>query len=144
MSQGVVLLVDDSQVVLRIWRELFSKAGFLVVTASSGEAALAEADRRLPDVVVTDIRMPGMDGYELCRRIRARPNGHAVGILGITDASELEAKLRGFEAGVDDFVSKNTATAELVARVQALAARQRRSLASEPPAAAPPPRARQV
>ncbi|HEY7066245.1 MAG TPA: response regulator [Chloroflexota bacterium] len=144
MPEGVVLLVDDSQVVLRVWRELFGKAGFHVITASSGEAALAEVDRRLPDVVVTDIRMPGMDGYELCRRIRARPDGHAVSILAITDAPELEAKLRGFEAGVDDFVSKDTASAELLARVQVLAARQRRSQATAPPAAAAPPRARQI
>jgi pilus assembly protein CpaE len=142
MPDGVVLLVDDSQLVLRIWNDLFSSAGFRAITAPNGDAALAALDRERVDVVVTDIQMPGMDGYELCRRIRARPTGRAMSILAITEAPELEAKLRGFEAGVDDFVGKDTATAELVARVQALLARQR-SLAATvpaPPAAASRPR----
>jgi len=125
VAEGMLLLVDDSPIALKVWSALFTGAGYTVVTTHSGEEALAQFGDTVPDLVVTDILMPGMDGYELCRRIRARPDGRAVAILAVTEATELEAKLRGFEAGVDDFVDKATAPAELLARVQALVARQR-------------------
>jgi pilus assembly protein CpaE len=137
MAQGTLLLVDDSLITLKAWSALFAGAGYTVVTAQSGEEALAQFVDIAPDLVATDILMPGMDGYELCRRIRARPDGRAVAILAITSAPALEAKLHGFEAGVDDFVGKDTAPAELLARVQALVARQRLvSTSLSPPEAA--------
>jgi pilus assembly protein CpaE len=74
--------------------------------------------------VILDIKMPGMDGYELCRRIRAQPALRGIPILAFTLATELEAKLRGFEAGVDDFVTKDTSSEELLARVRALLTRR--------------------
>ena len=143
MAQGTILLVDDSTIIRKILTRLFTDAGYDAVTASSGEEALGLLDRTRPDAVLTDILMGGMDGYELCRRIRARPELRTVPILAVTEATELEAKLRGLEAGVDDFVTKDTAHAELLARVNALLARQR-AAASTPAAPAAAPRRRQV
>jgi pilus assembly protein CpaE len=143
MSEGTVLIVDDSPIALRALQALFMGAGYTVITASSGAGALVELELAAADLVVTDILMPGMDGYELCRRIRAQTACRMVPIIAVTEAAELEAKLRGFEAGVDDFVGKEAVGPELLARAHALLVRQRSlSTSSAPPAA--PPRRRQV
>ncbi len=136
MAEGTILLVDDSPIIRKVLAKLFADAGYQTLTASSGEEALGLLDQTAPDAVLTDILMGGMDGYELCRRIRARPDLRTVPILAVTEATELEAKLRGFQAGVDDFVTKDTAHAELLARVNALVSRQRAAAATAPPAAA--------
>jgi pilus assembly protein CpaE len=135
MAEGTVLLVDDSAIVRRVLAKVFADAGYTTLTAGSGEEALELLDRSTPDVVLTDIMMDGMDGYELCQRIRARAGLRTIPIIAVTDATELEAKLRGFQAGVDDFVGKDTAHAELLARVGVLLARQRASQAAPPPVA---------
>lgn len=124
MAEGTILVVDDSAIVTHTLTHLFRSEGYTAVAANSGEDALAWLQKSTPDLVVTDILMPGMDGYELCRYIRAQPALRHTGVLALTVATELEAKLRGFEAGVDDFVGKETAAPELLARVHALLARR--------------------
>jgi len=104
MAQGTILVVDDSPLATKIMSTLFTREGYNVLTAGSGEEALEQLGRVTPDLVVTDIMMPGIDGYELCHQIRVRPQLRAVPVLAITTITELEAKLRGFEVGVDDFV----------------------------------------
>ncbi len=126
MAEGTILVVDDSPLATKIMSTLFAREGYQVLTAESGEQALAQLDRTVPDLVVTDIMMPGMDGYELCHQIRARPRLRGIPVLAITTVTALEAKLRGFEVGVDDFVPKNTPAQELLARVEALLARRSR------------------
>ncbi len=148
MAEGTILVVDDSPLATKIMSTLFAREGYHVLTAESGEQALEQLGRTTPDLVVTDIMMPGMDGYELCHQIRARPSLRGVPVLAITTVTELEAKLRGFEVGVDDFVPKNTPAQELLARVEALLARRGR-WESPPPAPAPlppqaPPRAGRI
>src|SRR5262249_37494952 len=112
-TEGTLLLVDDSAIDTRVLASLFSREGYSVITAASGVGPVAPLVRFTPDVVITDIFMPGVDGYDLCRHIRAEPAWRWLPILGLTQAAELEAKLRGFEAGVDDFVSKDTPAPEL-------------------------------
>jgi CheY-like chemotaxis protein len=123
MAQSTILLVDDSSIIRKILTRLFTDAGYHAVSASSGEEALSLLDHTRPDAVLTDVLMEGMDGYELCRRIRARPDLREVPILAVTESTELETRQRGLEAGVDDFVTKDVDHAELLARVNALLAR---------------------
>jgi pilus assembly protein CpaE len=144
MAQGTILVVDDSPLATKIMSTLFTREGYEVLTAGSGEEALEHLGRVTPDLVVTDIMMPGIDGYELCHQIRVRPHLRGIPVLAITTVNELEAKLRGVEVGVDDFVPKNTPTQELLARVEALLTRRGQSDSLPPPSPDAPRRTGRV
>src|SRR3954468_13613220 len=144
MAQGTILVVDDSPLATKIMSTLFTREGYDVLTAGSGEEALEHLGRVTPDLVVTDIMMPGIDGYELCHQIRVRPHLRGIPVLAIWTVNELEAKLRGVEVGVDDFVPKNTPAQGLLARVEALLLRRGQSESLPPPAPDAPRRAGRV
>jgi len=118
-----VLVVDDDAPVRRMLERSLAAAGFEVESASDGGAALAAAERRLPDLVVLDVAMPGMDGLAVSRRLRAK--GADVGILMLTARDAVPDRVAGLEAGADDYLVKPFATEELVARLRALARRGR-------------------
>jgi len=115
----LVLVVDDLAQNVRLLEAVLSPKGFRVAVASSGEEALDVLGREDPDVVLLDILMPGMDGYEVCRRIRQDPGTAFLPVIMITASGE-EEKVRAIEAGADDFVSKPFDQAELLARVRSL------------------------
>jgi class 3 adenylate cyclase len=115
----LILIVDDLPETVRLLDVVLSPRGFRVATASSGEEALDVLGKEHPDLVLLDIRMPGMDGYEVCRRIRADPGTAFLPVIMIT-ASEGEEKIRAIESGADDFVHKPFDQAELLARVRSL------------------------
>jgi len=115
----LVLVVDDLAQNVRLLEAVLSPKGFRVAAASSGEQALDVLSREHPDVAVLDILMPGMDGYEVCRRIRQDPGTAFLPVIMIT-ASGDEEKIRAIEAGADDFVSKPFDQAELLGRVRSL------------------------
>jgi adenylate cyclase len=115
----LILVVDDLAQNVRLLEAVLSPKGFRVAAASSGEQALAVLSKEHPDVVVLDILMPGMDGYEVCRRIRQDPGTAFLPVIMITASGE-EEKIRAIEAGADDFVSKPFDQAELLARVRSL------------------------
>lgn len=116
----VVLAVDDLEPNLRLLDAVLSPRGFSVVTASSGEEALEQLARHDVDLVLLDIMMPGIDGYEVCRRIRSVPQWRFLPVVMITASGDQE-KRHALEAGADDFVSKPFDQAELIARVASLA-----------------------
>ena len=116
----VVLAVDDLEQNLRLLDAVLSPRGYSVVTAASGEEALAMLEAHAVDLVLLDIMMPGMDGYEVCRRIRAVPRWAFLPVVMITASGDQE-KRHALEAGADDFVSKPFDQAELVSRVASLA-----------------------
>lgn len=116
----VVLAVDDLEQNLRLLDAVLSPRGFSVVTASSGEEALEQLARHDVDLVLLDIMMPGIDGYEVCRRIRSVPQWRFLPVVMITASGDQE-KRHALEAGADDFVSKPFDQAELIARVASLA-----------------------
>ena len=115
----LVLVVDDIPQNVRLLEAVLSPKGFRVATASSGEEALDVLSKEHPDIVLLDILMPGMDGYEVCRRIREDPGTAFLPVIMITASGEQE-KIRAIESGADDFVNKPFDQAELLARVRSL------------------------
>ena len=115
----LVLVVDDLAPNVRLLEAVLSPKGFRVATASSGEEALDVLGKEHPDLVLLDILMPGMDGYEVCRRIREDPGTAFLPVIMITASGE-EEKIRAIESGADDFVNKPFDQAELLARVRSL------------------------
>jgi len=123
-----VLVVDDELKIARLVRDYLSEAGFDVSMASSGPAALAEFRSDRPDLVVLDLGLPGLDGYEVTRSIRA---DSTVPIIMLTARSEETDRVVGLELGADDYVVKPFSPRELVARIKAVLRRTGGAVASE-------------
>ena len=116
---GVVLVVDDQEVNRRLLGAVLTPRGYRVIEAASGEEALQRLAAEVPDVVLLDIVMPGIDGYEVCRRIRDEPGTAVLPVVMIT-ASGQQEKVKAIESGADDFITKPFDQAELLARVRSL------------------------
>ncbi|MDO8506359.1 MAG: response regulator, partial [Candidatus Limnocylindria bacterium] len=115
-----VLLVEDSATQAEMTRAILADTGYVVEVARDGTAGLAAAEAREFDVVVTDIVMPLMDGYELCRRLKASPRGRSLPVILLTSLAEPMDVIRGLECGADNFIRKPFEPAVLRARVAAL------------------------
>ena len=113
-----VLVVDDNAQYREAAAQAMRDAGFEVIIATNGFEALSAALKHQPSVVLSDITMPGMDGWQLLRMIRARPTLRRTPMLFLTDLSSEEQRLRGYELGVDDYVAKPFTHVELIARVE--------------------------
>ena len=118
MSEGAVLLVDDDAPILRMLERTLAAEGYAVAAVGDGGAALARVERSMPDVIVLDVAMPGMDGLAVTRRLRAK--GLAVPILLLTARDAVEERVAGLDAGADDYLVKPFDVTELMARVRAL------------------------
>jgi diguanylate cyclase (GGDEF)-like protein/excisionase family DNA binding protein len=123
---GTVVVIDDDTVVCRIVRDALTAAGFTVETYPSGEAALAALQECEPDLVLVDVVLPGIDGYEVCRRIRRDPMLSRLLTVLMTTRSSLSDKVDGVAAGADDYIVKPFDPAELVTRLQMLLRRSER------------------
>jgi putative two-component system response regulator len=115
-----VLVVDDQEENRELVEELLDAAGYRVRLAADGEAALAEVERELPDCVVLDVMMPRLDGFAVCARLKADPRTQFVPVIMLTALSEVADKVRGLDAGADDFLNKPVRREELLARVCSL------------------------
>jgi pilus assembly protein CpaE len=115
-----ILIVDDDVNALKLIGYSLHREGYEIIAAQSGEEALAKAQEERPQLVILDIMMPHMDGYEVCRRLRANPQTAHVPVMMLTAKTQVEDKVAGFEAGADDYLTKPVIPAELMARVKAL------------------------
>ncbi len=116
-ESGVVLIVDDTPTNLAVISDALSDAGLETAVATSGERALKQIERRSPDLILLDIMMPGMDGFELCRRLKADPRYSEIPIIFMTALADVNSKLRGFQLGAVDYITKPFQEQEVQARV---------------------------
>lgn len=120
-----ILAVDDERSILDIIRRRLEPEGYEVITARDGEEALKVALEWGPDLAILDVIMPKMDGLELCRRMREHPHLAALPVLFLTSRESVEDRIRGFEAGADDYLPKPFDLRELSLRIRALLRRIR-------------------
>jgi len=117
-----LLLVDDDQALAAMLREFLELQGFGVATVADGEAALAEVGRAPPDLVVLDVMLPGMDGFQVLTRLRA---SHDLPVVMLTARGEESERILGLQGGADDYLPKPFNPLELAARIQAVLKRYR-------------------
>ncbi|HKO02106.1 MAG TPA: fused response regulator/phosphatase [Thermoanaerobaculia bacterium] len=115
-----IVVIDDSVNDVQVTRRFLERKGFDVVAATSGEEGLALAAKVTPDAFVVDYRMPGMDGFEVTRRVKSDPLLHTIPVLMLTGADSAQTVVDGLGAGADDFVTKGSDTEILLARLRAL------------------------
>ena len=118
MSRGKVLVVDDEEYIQHILNFSFGAEGYEVITAADGEEAVTMARSEKPDIIVLDIMMPKMDGYEACKQIKTDPQTQNIPVILLTaKGREVDRKL-GAEAGADDYVVKPFSPGRLIERVE--------------------------
>jgi putative two-component system response regulator len=117
----LVLAADDTDVVRTLFAQLLVSDGYRVVTVSDGDEALVAAQEHRPDVFLLDVRMPGPNGLEVCRRLKSAPETRLTPVILVTGLADTNDRIEGIEAGADDFLTKPVNPYELRARVRALA-----------------------
>src|SRR5438132_2394490 len=115
-----ILVVDDTPQNVKLLSDLLAARGYEVTTASSGEQALQSIARQPPDLVLLDIMMPGISGYEVCRKIRENPATALLPVVLATSLDPNQERVKGIEAGADNFLAKPVNQAEMFARVKSL------------------------
>jgi adenylate cyclase len=115
-----ILVVDDTPQNVKLFSDLLTAKGYAVATATNGEEALASIAHEPPDLVLLDIMMPGLNGYEVCRKIRENPATSLLPVVLCTSLDPNQERVKGIEAGADDFLPKPINQPELFARVRSL------------------------
>lgn len=114
-----ILIIDDDVNALKLLGYTLRKAGYEILVAQNGFEGIDKANANLPDLIVSDLMMPRMDGYEVARRIRSNPITQHIPFIMLTAKSQVQDKVAGFEAGANDYVTKPVMPAELIARIKA-------------------------
>jgi DNA-binding response OmpR family regulator len=122
-----ILIVDDDLDTLRLVGLMLQRNGYEILAASNGLQALSLAESGSPDLILLDVMMPNMDGYEVARKLRSNPNTSDIPILMLTAKSQLDDKVAGFESGADDYLTKPTHPTELQMHIKALLGRSTRT-----------------
>ncbi len=121
---ALILVVDDDLDVLRTFENSLKRDGHQVVCASDGAQVLDSSFHPRPDLILLDIAIPGINGIELCRRLRSNPTTASIPILFVTVSGDIESKIAAFDAGADDYLVKPFDLQELNLRIRALLVRE--------------------
>jgi CheY-like chemotaxis protein len=127
-----ILIVDDDLESVKLIGLMLERRGYAITAAQSGAQALAKVQADSPDLIILDIMMPDMDGYEVCRRLRANPTTADVPIIMFTAKTQLDDKVAGFQAGADDYLTKPVHPEELASHVEAVLMRAARREVERP------------
>jgi two-component system, sensor histidine kinase and response regulator len=120
MQPTLVLVVDDEERNQKLLKAMLARENLEIVAAANGEMALASIDVRLPDLILLDVMMPGLNGFEVCRRLKQDARTRMIPVLMVTALKEKEDRIMAMEAGADDFLSKPIDSTELLVRVKSL------------------------
>lgn len=120
MGNQKILIADDEETIRFVLSQMLEREGLEVVTAKDGAEAVERFQEVEPDLVILDIVMPRMNGFEACRKIKADPDNRLTPIIIVTSSSAADNRMKGLEAGADDFLSKPVDRAEMIARVRSL------------------------
>jgi CheY-like chemotaxis protein/MinD-like ATPase involved in chromosome partitioning or flagellar assembly len=131
-----ILLVDDDRDTLRLVGVMLERQGYQIIAANSGQQALLLAEKEQPDLILLDVMMPEMDGFEVTRRIRANPVTTKIPVIMFSAKGQVDDKVTGFEAGADDYLTKPAQPRELIAHLKAVLARSKASKGTQAPAQA--------
>jgi DNA-binding response OmpR family regulator len=138
VAKQQLLLVDADSRSVRVLEVSLKKAGYSVTTAKDGADALAKIELSTPDLILSDTRLPKLDGYALVRKLKERPEWASIPVVFLTSQKSIEDKIRGLELGVEDYLTKPIFVRELIARVTLLLARRtREGIATRAPATSP-------
>ena len=121
-----ILVVDDDLTLRKVLQNSLEQKGYQVVTVGSGKDALAMFDRDVPDIIISDVSMPEMNGFEFCRQLRSQPSGKLIPFIFLSAKNELNDRVRGHSIGADSYISKPFEMKELLANIEALIERSRR------------------
>jgi len=117
---GRILVIDDNIQFQKLMAQALSHAGYEVIVANDGAEGLNKLKETRPSLVILDIMMPGMDGYEVCRHIRANPQTADIPVLMLTAKNGPRDQMQGFASGADDYLTKDMSLLEIVQRVRSM------------------------
>ena len=123
ITKRKILVVDDEKELVKLVTFNLSIAGYDILSAKNGIEALEISEQENPDLIILDIMLPRIDGWEVCRRLRQNPHTTNIPIIMLSALSEVDDKLKGFDLGIDDYVTKPFSPRELVVRVKRVLAR---------------------
>ncbi|GAB4441161.1 MAG: hypothetical protein Kow0031_23120 [Anaerolineae bacterium] len=117
-DNSTILIVDDDAINLKVLQNVLKEPGYRLLIAKSGERALYQLENQLPDLILLDVLMPGIDGFETCRQLKANPATAQIPVIFTTALSDIDSKVKGFEVGGVDYLTKPFHQAEVLARVK--------------------------
>lgn len=120
-----ILIVDDDPILRQVLQNSLEQKGYQVVSVGSGKSALVQFNQDVPDIIVSDISMPEMDGFEFCRQLRSQPSGKLIPFIFLSAKNELDDRIQGHSTGADSYLTKPFEMKELLANIEALIERSR-------------------
>ncbi|HHP7231800.1 MAG TPA: response regulator transcription factor [Xenococcaceae cyanobacterium] len=121
-----ILIVDDDKILRTVLKHTLGQQGYQVTGAVSGKEALALFEKDNPDIIISDVSMPEMDGFDFCRQLRSQPSGQLIPFIFLSARGELDDRIFGHSIGADDYLTKPFEMKELLAKIEALIERSRR------------------